>query len=286
MSDLNRPIRAVAILAFAIGLIADSASAQRWRTMTSARQLWGTEAVAVKVEYGAGRLELNAADRPTLYRMEMRYDEERFSPVSTFDEKSRRLHLAVAGKEGRRNNVSLKEGSRTEISLTREVPLDIDLDFGAGEAEIDLGGLRIRRLDVSTGASETSIGFDQPNPIRAERVNINSGASQLRVTELGNARFERFTFQGGVGETTLDFTGDWQADAVASVKMGIGSVVLRFPRELGVKVEKSSFLTSFDADRMVKRGGSYVSTNWDGARHRLTIDIEAALGSIEVNWVD
>ena len=68
--------------------------------------------------------------------------------------------------------------------------------------------------------------------------------------------------------------------------MGIGSVVLRIPRSLGVQINRSSFLTSFEADDFQRRDGNYFSDNWDRAANKLTVDIEAALGSIEVDWID
>ena len=285
MSDTRRRLVRAAAVTLAALTWGTGATAQSWRTMTSARQLAGTGPVKVRVEYGSGRLELRPAEKPMLYRMETRYDESQFSPVSTFSQESRLLQLGVRAKEGRRG-MGAKTGSHATISLTREVPIDLDLDFGAGEAQIDLGGMRLQRLELSTGASETRVRFDQPNPIRADRIQINAGAAELEVRGLGNARADRVEFNGGVGSTVLDFSGAWQGNGIASVKMGIGSVVLRLPRSLGVRVDRSSFLTSFDAKGLVRRDGSYFSANWGSARNKLTIDVEAALGSIEIEWVD
>jgi hypothetical protein len=266
-------------------MLAAPAQAQSWRTLTSARQLWGSEPVEVDIEYGAGELEINRAPSGgMLYRMEMRYDEDQTTPVAEFDSSARILKLGSRNRHnsGRR----VREGSTVDVTLTDRVPLDLALHFGAGEARLELGGLRIRNLDVETGASKTSIRFDSPNPIRAQEVQLKAGAAELTVTGLGNVRAERFSFQGGVGSTTLDFGGAWGGNATAKVQMGMGSVVLRFPRSVGVRITRSSFLTSFEADRMVRRDGSYFSENWEQADHQLTIDLEAALGSIEVVWID
>lgn len=219
-----------------------------------------------------------------LYQMEMRYDEDNFEPVTEFDADERLLRLGVKGKEGRRN-LRLREGSHATIALSRRVPIDLDLDFGAGEADLDLGGISLRSLEISTGASETRVRFGAPNPVRAERVSIEAGAAELEVIGLGNARAERISFEGGVGSTLLDFSGAWDRSATASVQMGIGSVTLRLPRGLGVRVNKDSFLTSFDSQGLVKRGDSYFSPDWESATHQLTIDIDAAFGSIEVEWI-
>lgn len=276
---------AVVLMVAAAALAGTPAQAQSWRTLTSSRQIWGTEPVAVEVEYGAGTLDIERSESSSLlYRMEMRYDEEHMTPVAEFDSASRRLRLGSEGREQRGGR--MHDGSTLEIELSDQVPLDLGLHFGAGEAEMDLGGLRIRNLDIETGASQTTIRIDAPNPIRAESVELQAGAAELRVIGLGNLRAERITFQGGVGSTTLDFSGAWPGSASATVQMGMGEVVLRFPRSLGVQINRSSFLTSFDADDFERRDGSYFSENWNRADRKLTIDVEAALGSVEIEWID
>lgn len=276
-----RPILALAALAaLAIGA---PAAAQSWRTVQSSRQLLDRAPLDVHVRYGAGELTIGGAARSMLYEMEMRYDEDHFRPLTEFDRESRTLRLGAEGTH--RRGFDIEEGSRAEILLSREVPLDLDLDFGAGEAEMELGGLMIERLEVSTGASETTIRFSELNPIVAERISIEAGAAELDVIGLGNARARDIRFQGGVGSTTLDFTGRWSVNATASVQIGIGELRLRFPRGLGVELRKKSFLTSFDSQGLTKRGDSYFSADWDTAAHRITIDVNAAFGSIEIDWV-
>ena len=109
---------------------------------------------------------------------------------------------------------------------------------------------------------------------------------ELRVIGLGNLRAERIHFQGGVGSTTLDFSGAWERSATASVQMGVGELVLRFPRSVGVRINRSSFLTSFDADRFEQRDGAYFSDNWQRAAHQLIVDVDAAFGSVVIEWID
>ena len=282
MSERARRLAALAAVGVSLALAAP-ATAQSWRTVSSARQVWDQAPVDVQIRYGAGELHVLPAEEPLLYEMEMRYDERYFTPLTEFDADRRTLELGLRSLE-RRRGINLEEGSRARFALTQQLPLDLALEFGAGEAELELGGLSLRRLAISTGASETTVRIDQPNPVESEEVSIEAGAAELEVYGLGNARTRRIRFQGGVGSTLLDFGGAWDRDAEASVQMGIGSVTLRFPRHLGVRMVRNSFLTSLDAPRMTKRGNSYYSDNWDSATHRLTVHVNAALGSIEVEW--
>jgi hypothetical protein len=44
-----------------------------------------------------------------------------------------------------------------DVRLTAEVPVDLRLDTGANKSNVDLSALRIRRLEVHTGASDSEI---------------------------------------------------------------------------------------------------------------------------------
>jgi hypothetical protein len=273
------------LLALGVGAALAAAApleAQTWRTVSSARQVSGEKALDVNVEYGAGRLQVQPAAGDLLYRFEMRYDEEKFRPVTTYDRATGSLRLGMDGRDHR--GTRHVRGGNATVSLNAAVPMDLKLEFGAGEAQIDLGGLSLQRLALSTGASETRVTFSSANRIDADEVRMESGAAQLSVSGLGNTHAARFSFEGGVGETTLDFGGAWTRDATARVQMGIGSLRLRFPRGLGVRITKDSFLASFGHPGLVKRGDAWYSADWDTAAHRVSVDIDAALGSIDVDW--
>lgn len=259
------------------------AQAQEWRTVTSARQMQGERALRVDLTYGAGELRVQPASGTLLYHLQMRYDERQYRPVTAYDRDAGQLRLGV---EGIRRNQRVRQGGSATVQLAPSVPTDLALEFGAGKANLELGGLSLRSVDLATGASETQVRWSTPNRVPAGTVKIASGASSIRVRGLGNARAERLEFEGGVGEATLEFDGAWDRSATLDVEMGVGSLTLRFPRSLGVRIEKESFLASFSPSGMVRRGDAWYSRGWDSARDRLTVRIDAALGSIGVQWID
>ena len=67
--------------------------------------------------------------------------------------------------------------------------------------------------------------------------------------------------------------------------MGLGALELIVPEGLGVRLRKDSFLTSLDSEGLIKRGDVYESLDFADAEHRVVIDLDAAFGSIEVQWV-
>lgn len=275
----------IATLLLCAALAPADLQAQTWRTMTSARQLTERGPHQIEVHYGAGTLRVGPTDSPNLYRMELRYDEDRFEPLTAYDPQSRKLRLGLE-MHGSRRRIRGADSSTATIELTPEVPLDLELHFGAGKAELELGGMSLSALELSTGASETEIAFTTPNRITAQRIEIQAGAADIRVLGLGNTRAREIRFQGGVGATVLDFSGEWQGDLDIGVKMGIGSITLRVPRNAGVRLERSSFLASFTAPELERSGDAYHSRNWTTAANRLNFDVSAALGSVTVEWID
>jgi hypothetical protein len=273
------------LLALLLGLGAlpgaTAAQAQDWRTLTTRRQVAGERDLKVNVEFGAGRFQVEPAADGELYHASIRYDAASFEPIADYAKGVLRLGIEGSGRT-RRN---IREGSQLTLGLSPELPLDLKLAFGAAEAELELGGIRVRNAEISTGASDTRLRFSRPNRQELERLELTAGAASFQVSGLGNANARRITFKGGVGDITLDFSGEWQGDTRAEVSMGVGSLTLRLPRGVGVRLGRDTFLVAFDPQGLVKRGDGYYSEDWESARHRLTIDVKGAFGSVDVRWI-
>ena len=275
-------LRTLALLGAVAAVAAADAAAQSWRTVTMSRQKSGEDVLDVRVSYGAGRFAVRPAEEGVLYRMRLRYDEEKFEPRADFD--GRALRLGVAGL-GRDINLGKGRAGEMELELPTGVPMDLELRFGAVEADFDLGGLSMTDLQVETGASETRLDVSRPNPSSMDRADFQVGAAEFTARRLGNLNARRVDVSAGVGDVTLELTGEWPRDAEVRVDMGLGSLQLRFPEGLGVRLRKKSFLTALDAQGLVKRGDEYFSPDWETAERRITVEVQAAFGSIDVGWV-
>jgi hypothetical protein len=274
--------RTVVAAVMALALVPAAARGQDWREMTSFRQRADVRQLDVHVRYGAGKLRIQPSSEGELYRVGLRYDSDVFDPVASFD--NGRLEVGVDGR-GRGINIRSKEAGELSLDLSPDIPLDLDLDFGAVEADLELGGLRVERIDVETGASDTEITFSEPNEVTCERLEISMGAAALRARGLANANCRVVRGEGGVGELTLEFSGDWRQDIQADLTMALGALKIVVPEDVGVRVDKDTFLTDFSGPRFSKRDGVYYSDNWERAARKLTIDLDGAFGSMEVDWI-
>lgn len=268
-------------IAIAGSVGATRAGAQDWRTITSLRQFKGEAALRVDVQYGAGRLYISPGEAASLYKATLRYDASHFKPLTQYADG--RLKVGIEGGSIKGRNM---KAARLDLALGTRMPVDLDLQFGAAQARVELGGLRIREARIATGASETTLNVDSPNQEKCSLLKLEVGAASFAANGLGNLNCESVDVNGGVGDVTLDFNGAWRVNAAVSINMGLGSLTLRVPRGLGVQVHKSGFLASFDSQGLVKRGNNYYSENWESAGNRVSFNIDAAFGSIDIEWVE
>ena len=272
---------AAAVLAFLAG--APAAEAQVWRTLESSRQLRDSGAHRVRVEYGAGRIDIAPTDDPVLYAMTLRYDESMASPVHRYDASGRALTLGVDIESRRLSGLRDQTRGEMRLSLTRAVPIDLGLELGATKATLDLGGLNLTNLRLDAGASETLLDFSAPNSGRMRSLDVSVGAASFEARNLGNANASNIRVTGGVGSVTLDFGGQWTQDVAVEVDVALGKLTLHVPRDVGVRVEVQKILASFDHQGLTKRGDAYFSDNWDSAPHRLRVRAGARFGGIELD---
>ena len=72
------------------------------------------------------------------------------------------------------------EGLGWNVGITKDLPLKLHFHTGACEARLDLRELRVSDLIVETGASKTVV--DLPQNAGFTRVEIKSGAAEVRMT--------------------------------------------------------------------------------------------------------
>lgn len=260
-------------------------SAQTMRTMAGNRQIGKQDALNVEIQFAAGHLMVGRDETGMLYRAKIVYDEERYEPLLDYSAAERSLLVGVEGIKGRHSqDHDGKQSLRLDVSP--KVPVRFDIKFGAAEAELDLGGLNLTRAEINTGATDATVRFSTPTTGRCGDLTIHVGAAAFKAEQLGNSRCERFEFMSGVGELTLDFTGDWgsQPRPRADISVGLGSLTLRLPRDIGVQIDIARVFSSFDQSGLIKRDGAYYSPNFESATTKLRLSVKSALGSVNVEW--
>jgi len=186
------------------------------------------------------------------------------------------------------NFESLKS-NEWDMRFPEGIPISFEIGLGLGKGDFDLSGLNIKDLKLSAGASSVAMRFNTPNRSVIEDLTIESGLSKFVGEGLCNANFNHLKFEGGVGSYTLDFGGELKKEVDVDIEVGLGSLVVRVPEEIGVRIiYEKSLLAHIDIDRSFTEEGdnSYFSPNYKSAQGRMNVRIQAGLGSVKVrrNW--
>jgi len=191
------------------------------------------------------------------------------------------------GRAKRGININFEEG-KWYLGFTDAIPISFDVELGAGKGEFDMSGLMVKGFKLSTGASKVTVTFNQPNRMVMDNMSIETGLGQFVGQKLGNANFRKFKFEGGVGSYTLDFSGELRRETSVDIELGLGSVTIMLPKNIGARINYDEhWFSSHSFDNFTERqDGEYYSYNYNDADGRINIRVSSGLGHVKVRWVN
>lgn len=190
----------------------------------------GATRATVTLKHGAGRLNVRAGTDPNLL----------FAGTfaggvkKTASYQNGTANLELKTPEEIWGNLSFPgtRGLEWDLALNPTVPLALKYEGGAAETRMDLSGLKMTGLEISTGASSTDVVL--PVPSGTVRVVVSSGAASVKLR--------------------------LPADVPASIHgtMGLGSLdvdAMRFPRRGSGAFESDNYATAADRIEVTVEGG-------------------------------
>jgi hypothetical protein len=189
--------------------------------------------------------------------------------------------------EGRKSSFHIADfhAGQWALKFSDAVPISFDVQLGVGKGNFDFSGLHVKDFNLSTGAGDVVLTFDQPNPTTIENMNIESGVSKFDGRNLGNANFKHFRFQEGVGTSTLDFSGGLHSEVDVDLEVGMGVMTIIVPPEVGARVTYDKTWASkleCAQDFHSTSDTEYVSDNYNRVPAKINIRVDSGLGSIKI----
>jgi hypothetical protein len=264
-----------------------SLAGQTMQHAGASRQLLDQTSLHATVTFAAGNLTITPGPAGVLYKMDVDYDGERFTPVSRWEAgtQSVELGLKASGEGGLRVSNREHLAQSAVIQFSREIPLSLDATIGAAEAGLDLGGLRLTSIHLTTAGSRTAVRFGSVNPGRCDSLALEAGAAEVLVQSLGNSRCHSVRVSGGAGGLTLDLTGAWTGETTIAVALAVGQVTLRIPQDLGVSLTLDRFLSSFEPKGFVRVGDSWQTLEYGQSPRRVNIQLTSTVGGVKIEWL-
>jgi hypothetical protein len=258
--------------------------------MTSMRQsqpLGQERALESTIRFDIGSLEITSSRKsPDLYSFDLEYDRASYQPEIQYDSGSEgrlSLDLHSTNRRGLRRQ---RQSNRLRLVLADSIPLSLKVNAGVGDARLSLSGMKISRMEFDSGVGGAKISSYEPNAVPCEYVRLKNGVGGFDATGLGYLNFREFEFEGGVGGANLDFSGEWKQNADIRIKVGVGGVNVRMPREIGVRVEaEKHFLSGIHLDGFTLKDSYYYSQNYDTAAIKVSVRIDTGIGGLKITWL-
>lgn len=159
-------------------------------------------------------------------------------------------------------------------------PMNLTVMAGAYKSNMDLGGLSIKSLHISDGASQADLKFSKPNQVGMSLLRYETGASSVTLTGLANANADSIEFRSGAGNYTLDFSGDLSRNTNADIRSGISKIMVYIPQSSNATITIIGGLSDVNTIGNWQKSGQIYSHTGDGAN--LNIRIEMGAGNVEL----
>jgi hypothetical protein len=155
----------------------------------------GSKSARITLEMSAGELKVGGG-ASMLMEGDFTYNVDRFKPIIE------RSPGALRISQGDTTGFGVGAESRWDLRLNNGVLLDVIIRLGAGEAELNLGELNLRNLEVGIGAGEVHVDL-RGAPKQSYGVRIEGGVGET-VVYLPRSVGISATAAGGLGSISVN----------------------------------------------------------------------------------
>lgn len=174
-----------------------------------------------------------------------------------------------------------------KMYLSDGKPYDLKLDYGVGNAHVDLSGLAIRKLKINTGSADVNIGYSSlENRVDMDTLSVKVDLGSLLVQNINLARARFTSADVGFGNMTLDFSATPPMVGnriVGSVGAGNLTIILPSSQTPVIVTINDSWLCSTQIPRSLKkiRTNTFANAAYaENARNALVFNLDVSMGNI------
>lgn len=241
--------------------------------------LSGSESVTdLTFNFGAGSLTLQPGATDALVSGTVRYNADEFKPTITTD--SNNVNIEQKNPDlGGLPYLTKDVVNEWDLALANK-PITLVIEAGAYNGIYELGGLSIHRLEVKDGASKVELAFSEPNQVEMTAFEYTTGASNVKLTGLGNANLSMLEVNSGAGNYTLDFSGKLMRDMTVNIESGVSTVTIIVPEGVAATlINEGSMISVNTSGGWQQQGDTYIL---QGSGYKITINAQMGAGSLRL----
>lgn len=234
----------------------------------------------VTLQFGAGNLTLQpaAVGATELITGTAKYNVTDLKPTITIDNSNISVdqgNLKITGIPVFNSNVV----NDWTLSLA-DAPMSLVIKAGAYQGEYELGGLSIRSLNVTDGASKVDLSFSKPNQVEMTSLDYTTGASEVKIQGLANAYVSDMSLHSGAGDYTLDFSGELRTNMTVNIESGVSQVTIIVPQGMNAQViTENGLMTVSSSGGWEQNGSTYALT---GSGNLITVNVKMGAGNLRL----
>ena len=193
---------------------------------------------------------------------------------------NRKVAFRVFGNDTQNQN-------QWHVYLSKKKPIDLNLNYGMGNAFVDLSGLSVEKLNITTGSADVSIGYvsGQYNQMEMDTfcIRVDLGELEARQVSLSNAR--NIIADVGFGSLYLDFTEKSQVKSIVNATVGAGNLVVNANESINpmiIYIQNSPLCRIKIPKGFTEiRENVFVNSQYDqDAENLITFNIDVTMGNI------
>jgi hypothetical protein len=174
-----------------------------------------------------------------------------------------------------------------KMYLTDAKPYALELNYGLGNANIDLSGLSVKILKINTASADVHVGYPSglENKIEMDTFYVKVDLGSVNVRNMSMARTKCVIADVGFGNVMLDFSTPPTVSNTIKGSVGAGNLIILLPSDetpVTVKI-KDSWLCSVKMPTNLKKIGENTFANaayTKSSKNSLTFDLDVSLGNI------
>jgi hypothetical protein len=179
-------------------------------------------------------------------------------------------------------------GTRWEIGLSPDVPIDLMVDIGSGSATLDLMFLELTDLEIDGGSG--SVDLTLPESSSQYSANIDGGSGDFEIEFESGAEVRAVM---DVGSGNLDIVIGSSADLDMRIDGGSGDITIDVPGDVGVRIVirdrgsgsvrvPASYLLVDDIGDDDRDTGIWETDGFSSTAHRVEITFDPGSGDFRL----
>ena len=179
------------------------------------------------------------------------------------------------------------EKNQWHVYLSKKKPVNLNLNYGMGNAFVDLSGLSVEKLNITTGSANVNVGFisGQYNQQKMDTfcIKVDLGELEARQIALSNAKI--IIADVGFGSLYLDFTDRSRVKSNVNATVGAGNLVVNANQSMNpmiIYIRNSPLCRIKIPQGFTEiRDNVFVNDQYDqDAENLITFNIDVTMGNV------